>query len=175
MEAMVRDLLDLARVETPGAKFKPSSLRPQEVLRELHAAFADAVAVKSLRWETNVDERCTGLVANPELLRIVMRNLVDNAIKFTEPGGRICVNIRSEPGWATVEVADDGCGIATSEQQRVFERFYQVKRDRSGPERGTGLGLSIVRHAVTAMGGRVKLTSEPGKGTSVTVEIPQPS
>jgi len=173
MEAMVRDLLDLARVESPADKFKPVSLRPHEVLRELHSVFVETLEAKSLRWEPNVDERCTSLFASPELLRIVLRNLVDNAIKFTEPGGLIRVNIRSEPGRAIVEVADNGCGIPESEQQRVFERFYQVKRDRSGPERGTGLGLSIVRHAVTAMRGTVELQSELGKGTRVTVTIPE--
>lgn len=174
MEAMVRDLLDLARVESPAAKFKPVALRPHEVLRELHSAFAENFEAKSLHWEPWVDESCAVLVASPDLLRIVLRNLVDNAIKFTEPGGHIRVTVRSEARLATIEVADDGCGIPEADQQRVFERFYQVKRERSGPERGTGLGLSIVRHAVTAMEGRVKLSSELGKGTSVTIEIPQP-
>jgi len=71
-------------------------------------------------------------------------------------------------------VADDGCGIPLEDQERVFERFYQVERARSGSERGTGLGLSIVRHAVAAMRGEVRLDSRPGTGTRVTVTIPQP-
>jgi two-component system sensor histidine kinase SenX3 len=70
-------------------------------------------------------------------------------------------------------VADTGCGIAEEEQDRVFERFYQVEKSRSGEDRGTGLGLSIVRHAVTAMGGSIDLQSRLGEGTRVTILIPQ--
>lgn len=71
------------------------------------------------------------------------------------------------------EVADTGCGIATDEQQRVFERFHQVERARSGSDRGTGLGLSIVRHAATAMNAHIDLQSIRGQGTRVTIQIPQ--
>jgi two-component system phosphate regulon sensor histidine kinase PhoR len=70
-------------------------------------------------------------------------------------------------------VCDDGCGIPPEDRERVFERFYQVQRSRSGPERGTGLGLSIVRHAVSALRGAVRLESELGRGTRVLVTIPQ--
>jgi signal transduction histidine kinase len=71
-------------------------------------------------------------------------------------------------------VADTGCGIPDEEQSRVFERFYQVERARSGGARGTGLGLSIVRHAMSAMRGSVELHSKPGEGTTVTILIPAP-
>ncbi|MEK7732089.1 MAG: ATP-binding protein, partial [Planctomycetota bacterium] len=74
-----------------------------------------------------------------------------------------------------IEVFDTGCGIAAHEHQRVFERFYQVESARSPVRpRGTGLGLSIVKHAVAAMGGSVHLDSAPGRGTRVTVTIPNP-
>jgi two-component system sensor histidine kinase VicK len=70
-------------------------------------------------------------------------------------------------------VQDNGCGIPPEDTQRVFERFYQVQRSRSGVQRGTGLGLSIVRHAVGAMQATVQLASELGRGTRVTVTLPQ--
>ena len=71
------------------------------------------------------------------------------------------------------KVADTGCGIPLEHQSRVFERFYQVERARSGQDRGTGLGLSIVRHAAAAMNATLDLESEPGQGTTITVTIPQ--
>ena len=72
----------------------------------------------------------------------MLDNLVDNAGKFTDPGGHIAVAAQRNNGSIEIEVRDDGCGIAPEEQARVFERFYQIDRARSGPERGTGLGLS---------------------------------
>ena len=112
-------------------------------------------------------------------IRQVLTNLVDNAIKFTAPAGHIRISCTRQDKDVVIEVADDGCGIAPENQERVFERFYQVSPARSGtgsvqPEsRGTGLGLAIVRHAVAAMGGSVKLTSELNVGTRVTLTIPQ--
>ena len=94
-------------------------------------------------------------------------------------GGQVSVAFSRERDAVAVEVADNGCGIPPEDQERVFERFYQVAPARSeaeGPQaesRGTGLGLAIVRHAVASMGGSVSLTSELASGTHVTVRIPQ--
>jgi two-component system sensor histidine kinase SenX3 len=110
--------------------------------------------------------------ANQELLMLVLDNLVDNAIKFTDEGGWVEISSRASGNQVQVSVADNGCGIAPQEQERVFERFYQVERARTGAKRGSGLGLAIVRHAVAAMGGRVELTSTPGEGTRINVHLP---
>jgi len=174
MEAMVVDLLDLSRLESPSSRFESVTVRSRELLDELHNAFEDAIAGKRLHWAVDVQPGCELIRANPELLRLTLRNLVENAIRFTEAGGHVTVIVRRVEGAVSFEVVDDGCGIAPEEQGRVFERFYQVARARSGGERGTGLGLSIVRHAVAAMGGRVELSSTLGRGTRVTVLVPQP-
>ena len=136
---------------------------------------------KGLRWQSEVSDSLRSVVANPYLLRLILDNLVDNAIKFTDAGGSIRVSCRTAttqppgPGAVVIEVSDTGCGIPDDEQARVFERFYQVERARSGADRGTGLGLSIVRHAVAAMGGTVALRSKLGEGTHVTITIPPPA
>jgi signal transduction histidine kinase len=138
------------------------------------------MARKEVKCEIDRAEGLNSVYANPHLLRITLDNLIDNAIKFTPVGGQVRVTLRRErtegesPESVSIQVADNGCGIALDEQARVFERFYQVERARSGGVlRGTGLGLSIVRHAVAAMKGTIKLESEVGKGTRVTVVIPQ--
>jgi len=176
LQQMVADLLDLSRLESPTERFEPEPLDVQHVGQELHHRFADALERKGLRWEFVVASDGVRTVhANPHLLRLVLDNLVDNAIKFTEPGGTVGLRITPAAGGAVFEVYDTGCGIPEEDQQRVFERFYQVERARSGPDRGTGLGLSIVRHAVGAMGGTVALTSRLGVGTRVSVTVPDPA
>jgi two-component system phosphate regulon sensor histidine kinase PhoR len=127
---------------------------------------------KRLHWSVTVAGGCEQAVTHPELLRIVLRNLIENAIQFTAADGHLEVRVDRDGRDIALTVIDDGCGIAPEEQQRVFERFYQVGRARSGPGRGTGLGLSIVRHAVAAMEGTIDLQSVVGRGTQVTVRIP---
>jgi signal transduction histidine kinase len=174
LQQMVVDLLDLSRIESPTERFEPEAVESRRVLHDLYGRFAESLERKQLHWETGVSPEDTVTVnVNPHLLRLVLDNLVDNAIKFTEPDGQIRVNIRLVNGRAEFEVCDTGCGIPAKDQERVFERFYQVQRSRSGPERGTGLGLSIVRHAVGAMRGSVALSSAPGEGTTVKVSVPQ--
>jgi len=171
---MVTDLLDLARIESPAARFDPLPLRPRDIFDELRSRFAEPARAKGLRLA--IDESgCDGrtILAHPHLLRLVVNNLVDNALKFTDAGGSVSVQARVNGEEATLWVEDTGCGIPDEEQERVFERFYQIERARSGPLRGTGLGLSIVRHAVAAMRGRVKLESAACRGTCVTITLPQ--
>lgn len=173
MQAMVVDLLDLSRLESPLARFEPSRLRTKDVFAEMQSIFSDDIDARSLNWHVEIDPACHEWHAHPDLVRIVLRNLLENAIRFTPPGGRIELSARRADGSVRLQVTDTGCGIPAAEQSRVFERFYQVERARSGPDRGTGLGLSIVRHAVAAMEGTVELQSTVGEGTRVTVSIPQ--
>ncbi len=174
LQQMVSDLLDLSRLESPTERFESERLDLLRFLRDLHSRFEEALEQKGLHWTVDLSpEDPPPIVANPRLLQLALDNLVDNAIKFTESDGRIRIALDLTPDQAVIEVADDGCGVAPDEQQRIFERFYQVQRSRSGPERGTGLGLSIVRHAMDAMDGRVDLVSQPGQGTTITLTIPQ--
>ncbi len=174
LEMMVGDLLDLSRVETPSERFEPEEVDVRRLAADVHARFAERIERKGLHWcETFEPEGLRTILVNPRLIRLVLDNLVDNAIKFTDAGGHVALRI-SRMGDTVLEVTDDGCGIPEEDQQRVFERFYQVQRARSGPDRGTGLGLSIVRHAVVALKGTVRLESKLHEGTRVTVTIPAP-
>ena len=105
-------------------------------------------------------------------LREVVINLLDNAIKYTPPGGKIAVQLAQKDNKAMVQISDSGIGIAPEHQSHVFERFYRVDLARSRAEGGTGLGLSIVQSIVQAHGGEISLVSELGKGTIVTVALP---
>lgn len=180
LEALVNDLLELSRLESARTRFQPADVKPDHLLKELSDEHAEAAAHKNIQWSVHMQPGIGRLRANPHLLRIVLDNLIDNALKFTDAGGRVSVACRETVDTASggrsvvISVSDTGCGIPPEEQTRVFERFYQVERARSGGAvRGTGLGLSIVRHAVAAMKGSLELESRPGEGTTVTVTIPQ--
>jgi two-component system phosphate regulon sensor histidine kinase PhoR len=177
LESMVADLLDLARSEQGRSRFSPSALSLRKVFADLSRRWADSVEKKGLQWGCKGDGDVVAF-ANPELLRLVLDNLVHNAIKFTPPSGAVEVSCRDGGERVTIEVADTGCGIAPDDQKRVFERFYQVAIARSGAggrsaeDRGTGLGLAIVRHAVAAMDGTIRVESKLGHGTRMIVTIP---
>ena len=179
MEQMVVDLLDLSRIESARVRFEPQALDLAAFIDNLHSRYKDRLEAGGLKWAVDIAPDVRSITINPYLLRTTVDNLVDNAIKFTDAEGLISVVCRRNTDSETsqnllsITVTDTGCGIAEDEQDRVFERFYQVEKSRSGTTRGTGLGLSIVRHAVSAMGGTVRLVSRPGEGTSVTVTIPQ--
>ena len=100
-----------------------------------------------------------------------MRNLLDNAIKYTDAGS-VKVTVRAEDGDVRVSITDTGRGISPEHLPRVFERFYRVDLGRSRAFGGTGLGLSIVKHAIELHGGRVGVVSTPGTGTTFWFEVP---
>jgi two-component system phosphate regulon sensor histidine kinase PhoR len=105
-------------------------------------------------------------------LTLLVRNLVDNAIRYTKPDGRVEVTLSSEGEEVVLSVTDTGVGIPTRELPRIFERFYRVDRARSRETGGTGLGLSIVKHVIENHGGTVNVTSELGRGTRFEVRLP---
>lgn len=174
LTALVSDLLDLARVESPIAPLEPRDVHLSTVFADLEGRFAESIARREQRLELVPGELAHQAIhVSPHLLRLVLDNLVDNAIKFTDEGGTIRVTVEENGDAVQFAVRDSGRGIPEDELARVFERFYQVERARSGAERGTGLGLSIVRHAIAAIGGSVQLESEEGEGTTVYVKIPR--
>ena len=123
--------------------------------------------------EKNIDLRFSGepslLMGNEQMLEELIYNLVDNAIKYTSSGGEVSLTIENQGNQRMIKVCDTGIGISSSEQNRVFERFYTVDKSRSKRTDSTGLGLSIVKHIVERHQGELKLESEIDKGTEITV------
>jgi two-component system sensor histidine kinase SenX3 len=106
------------------------------------------------------------------MLTAAVKNLIENAIIYSNPGSSVAVAIELEADIAKVVVKDEGVGIPKSEQARVFERFYRVDQSRSRETGGTGLGLSIVKHAALSHMGDVQLFSKPGVGSTFTLRLP---
>ena len=172
MAALVEDLLELSRLESGDRPPEWEETLPSEVTEDVMTSFAGLATRKdiSLRRE---DRGAPAVVTDPERLRRILENLVDNAVKYTPGGGQVQITTLPGPaGSARVEIADNGPGIAPEHQARIFERFYRVDKARSRELGGTGLGLSIVRHLAEGMGASVSVESEPGKGSKFTVTLP---
>jgi signal transduction histidine kinase len=122
----------------------------------------------------DVDPAARVLVADPDGVRQVLRNLFENAVRHTPPDGAITARGALAEGGIRLSVIDTGSGISTDHLPRIFERFYRVDSGRSREKGGTGLGLAIVRHLVEAHRGRVQATSELGRGTAIHCWFPQP-
>jgi two-component system phosphate regulon sensor histidine kinase PhoR len=172
MAALVEDLLELGRLESGARAPEPEETRPAEVAEDVVASFAGAATRKDVSLRCH-DRGAPAVLTDPERLRRILENLVDNAVKYTPTGGRVEVTTSTGPdGSARVEVADNGPGIAAEHLARIFERFYRVDRARSRELGGTGLGLSIVKHLAEGMGASVSVESEPGRGARFIVSLP---
>ncbi|HXK11153.1 MAG TPA: ATP-binding protein [Vicinamibacteria bacterium] len=172
MAALVEDLLELSRLEAgEGEPFLEETL-PGEIVEDVVASFAGAATRKDIRLR-RADHGAPPVRTDPERLRRILENLVDNAVKYTPEGGEVEVACSPGPdGSGRIDVADNGPGIAAEHLPRIFERFYRVDKARSRELGGTGLGLSIVRHLAESMGASVSVESEPGRGSRFTVTIP---
>jgi signal transduction histidine kinase len=167
---LVADLLDLSRLEDPaGVPEEPTDLA--EIARREFKELTTAAAVKKMdlveRIAPNVWVR-----GDDEQMALMVRNLLENAVRYTPDGGNVTLEVTNRDGWAVVIVADTGIGIPREAQGRVFERFYRVDRARSRDRGGTGLGLAIVKHVAELHGGQVTVDSVLGEGSTFTVSLP---
>jgi heavy metal sensor kinase len=173
LSRIVEDLFILARqpVEAPAALLKqPLSLN--EVVNDCGRAAQVLAIRKDLRLRINSGTTELTLNGDAELLKRMLLNLLDNAVKYTPEGGEIFVALVQQNGNAQIVVRDTGIGIAKADQPHVFDRFYRVDKARSRTLGGAGLGLAIVRWILEAHRGKITLQSVPGKGSEFTVELP---
>jgi signal transduction histidine kinase len=169
LSRIVGDLLDLSRLES-GSDLD-EAVAFDAVLRDEAERFEEPASEAGVRLTVRADvvPRVHGSARD---LALLVRNLVDNAIRYTRAGGRVDVALGSAAGDVVLSVSDTGLGIPQRDLPRIFERFYRVDRARSRETGGTGLGLSIVRHIVENHGGRISVESELGRGTTFEVRLP---
>ena len=168
---LVEDLLELSKLEAPGLESAAMAVDVAELARGLIRDNAPRFDEKEIRVESNVTG-ATVAWADPRALEQVLTNLIDNAVKYTEPGGTLQIGVEGVEGVVRVSVADSGIGIPEAALERVFERFFRVDQARSRALGGTGLGLAIVRHLVRNMGGEVTLESVLGEGSTFRFSLP---
>ncbi len=172
LAALVQDIIELSRLQ--GA-----SVTQEGTAVDINAVIAEAVDRSQLPAESKkiqivVGERVDATVyGDRDLLVTALRNLIDNAIRYSPENTRVGVGVRSKDGLIAVSVTDQGEGLTPEDQERVFERFYRVDAARSRHTGGTGLGLSIVKHVASNHGGEVTLWSRPGQGSTFTLRLPE--
>ena len=171
MTRTIEEFLDLSRVEAQGAQGHTSV-----AVGAVVAAAAARVAPAAARHQVRIDAADVPgeltVSGNETQLVSGVANLLDNAVKYSEEGARVEVEVRTDGGWTDIVVRDHGVGIPTRDLSRIFERFYRVDRARSRETGGTGLGLAIVRHVATNHGGDVLVESREGEGSTFTLRIP---
>lgn len=168
LATLITNILKLNKLENQQIFPTPESYDLGEQLCECLLAFEDAWEKKGLDIETDIAEGVT-VDADAELLSLVWNNLFSNAIKFTEPGGKVSVTLAVDGDDAVVSVSDTGCGISPEAGRHIFEKFYQG--DTSHATEGNGLGLALVRRVVDITGGEISVQSQTGVGSTFTVRL----
>ena len=176
LTALVNDLLALAKAETVGLEAQFEAVQIEPIIDEIVRGQAEKLRKKPVAIEVEVEDAVETVWSQPRALEYILRNLIENAIKYSEIDGSIRVRVqRRKKGRLHLSVRDEGPGISKEHLPRLFERFYRVDAGRSRQEGGTGLGLAIVKHFASALGGDVKVTSAPGEGAEFVVRIPRES
>ncbi len=172
---LITDLLDLARLESEEGVQNPVPVDVRNVLMVVLARLRPAARRKNitLSWKRSGSVDLYTVQGDETQLTSMFANLVDNAVKYTLPGGRVEVIGESNESEVVVRISDTGIGIPERSLMRIFERFYRVDKARSKQTGGTGLGLSIVRHVAENHGGRVTVESTLGEGSTFTVYLPR--
>jgi signal transduction histidine kinase len=167
---LIGDLLDLSRLEEP-------TTLPQNPISLSEIAYREVEQIRTIAESKEITfaERIQPgiwILGDPQQLELLVRNLLENAIRYTPDGGSVTFETSMRGSQAVLRVTDTGIGIPLEAQGRVFERFYRVDRARSRDRGGTGLGLAIVKHVAELHGGRVTVESELGSGSTFTAWLP---
>ncbi len=174
LNTIIQDLLLLAAVEEDADK--QGVVLSVGNVRDVLVSAVDTCRQRAEESQTRIELECPQRVQtemNTALLEEAIVNLIDNAIKYSDPGTSIRVEANVSATETEIQVVDQGCGISREHLSRIFERFYRVDKARSRQQGGTGLGLAIVKHIVHAHRGRVTVDSTPGQGSTFTIHLPR--
>lgn len=167
------DLLKLARIEAGKLELELRPVTMEDVIGPCLDATRIKADPKNLTLETDYSSDLSPVIGDVRFLQEILQNLLDNAVQYSRPGGRIVVRAVAQGSEIVLSVTDTGIGIPKTDQERIFERFYRVDAARSRELGGTGLGLSIAKHLVEAHGGRIQVESEVGRGSTFYVFLPR--
>jgi heavy metal sensor kinase len=170
--ALVENLMLLARADSGAETLPKQALDLVESVRDACAQGATLAQARDIRFESSLPDRRVPMEGDPQALRRLFLILIDNAVKYTPPGGHVAVALSTSDGDALGEVRDSGIGISREDLPNVFERFYRADKARSREMGGTGLGLSIARWIAQIHGGEIHVESQPGKGSTFRVQLP---
>jgi PAS domain S-box-containing protein len=168
---LINDVLDLSKIEAGQLALKRETYPLARSVGEALDAIRPGAATKGIHIEER-SERDSLVDADPLRVKEMLYNLLSNAVKFTPEGGKVWVETSEEAGFVRVTVGDSGIGIPATEQENIFDKFYQVGNTTRGVREGTGLGLSITKELVQMHGGWMEVDSTPGQGSRFTFTLP---
>jgi signal transduction histidine kinase len=166
---LIDEVLFLAELESGTRVVSLGAAPVLPVLREVVEELSEPAARAGVRLRAEGDEDASAEV-RPRMMRVVAKNLAENAIRYAGPGANAVLSVRREDGSVVLRVVDDGAGVEEADVPRLFERFYRA--DRSRGSRGTGLGLAIVKHVVASAGGSVEASGGRGRGLEIRCVFP---
>lgn len=177
MEAMrlthlINDLLVLSDIEKRNDNGFKDMIQLEKTIEEVMIMLSAAAEQKHIALNAVIEPDLPALYGNPNWLKQMLINLIDNGIKYSQEGGQVDVSLSKEQNYLLLKVKDNGIGIAPEHQERLFERFYRVDKARSRNVGGTGLGLAIVKHIVLSFEGEIHIDSELEKGSTFIVRLP---
>jgi two-component system, OmpR family, phosphate regulon sensor histidine kinase PhoR len=170
LSRITEDLLRLAALDAEKARFEPKHYRLDKQIRGLILACEPQWSARQLEMNVTLDAQ--EITADEDLLSQVWTNLIHNSIKFTPPGGRVCIELHPQGDGIAFTIQDTGIGIAVEDQARIFERFYKADPSRTRSNGGSGLGLAIVKKIVDMHRGNIRVESSMGVGTTFVVWVP---
>jgi len=171
MQNLVEGLLTLTKLESGRERLNLSEFKLRELVEEVYDSLEQEFVKREVSFENLVSEDFK-MFADRQKLLLLLRNLIDNAVKYNKKGGKVWVRAKKEGNKQVLEVEDTGIGIPPEHVPYIFERFYRVDKGRSREMGGTGLGLSIVKHIVFLHGGEIMVHSKPGEGSRFFIIIP---
>lgn len=165
--ALINDIIRLSDLDRKGHEPSFGVIDLYEVVKECMDELT--VNAKQRNVKISLDGESCNVHGSKDMLKELVENLAQNAIRYNNAGGKVWVSVTQRDGRSVLTVKDNGIGIPASEQQRIFERFYRVDKSRSKATGGTGLGLAIVKHIVEIHDAKIELDSAPGVGTTISV------
>lgn len=172
LRELVEGLLDFARMESGRQVYRQDELEVADLVRGVVQEFGELAASGGRRIELDLTDTPHYIQGDGEAISRAVRNLLDNAAKYSPPSSPIRVSVAEQEGRVIIAVQDEGPGIPKAEQQAIFAKFVRGSASRELDVKGTGIGLAMVRHIVEAHGGSVTVESEPGHGSRFTIRLP---
>ncbi len=172
MVNLVKDLLELSRLEGAERAGNQVPVDMVQLVEDIGESYRGRAAEEQLEFHLEIEDEPPKVLGDATLLRQAITNLLDNALKYTDPGGHVWLSLASSGDRVYVAVRDTGIGIPSKHLSRIFERFYRVDKGRCRKRGGTGLGLAIVKHIVEKHQGKIDVESEYGEGSCFTITLP---
>ena len=169
---LINDILSISKLESGDDEVAIERIRLDKVAFDVCDMLSIHASEKEVEIHSHLNEKPKFIMGNPDRVEQMLINLVENAIKYNNPGGSVTVQVFANEKEANVTVSDTGIGIAEENLPRLFERFYRVDKGRSRQMGGTGLGLAIVKHIVRSMNGEIEVHSKLGEGTEFLITLP---